>query len=154
MTEIPTQTWPVSQVMTWCQTTETGIRSFTILGPEVRETSLSPWKANRRVQHQVPSQTAAWSTEPHLLMCGACHTAAILKTFHLLDPSLEEWRQILLRQFAILLKADAARFSVSVRVLKMMLMKLIFAWERAMRCTTFKVYILQNKLNKDRILVW
>ena len=42
MTEIPAQTWPVSQAMAWCQTIETGIPSFTMLGPEVRETSLSP----------------------------------------------------------------------------------------------------------------
>lgn len=42
MTDIPAQTWSVSQAMAWCQTIETGIPSFTMLGPEVRETSLSP----------------------------------------------------------------------------------------------------------------
>lgn len=64
MTEIPAQTWPDSQAMAWCQTTETGIHSFTMLGPEVRETSLSPRKVNRRVQHQVPSQPLPAAQSP------------------------------------------------------------------------------------------
>lgn len=131
-------------------------------GPEVRETSLSFWRANSRVWWHLfqPRRLAAvcLSVYPKGLIylgCRACFF--ITASIHPLNPRLEEWSQIHPMRFAALsLKgADTGRVHISITAeLPKMLIKSVSASEKEPHSTQLSKYKCLQKINPIKIESW